>query len=416
MRPQSGSDRAPIRLEVGDSGCRARHTHSVMVRSRSAAVPAPVLPAALTVAIVLEQVVVHAPHAFLVIAGAVVMGVALAWRRRLPLLAIVTVAVVLGVEPILGVSTARTSMPILPAFWVVFLAFAALTGRRRAVALISIAGSVGLSLLFDGGRFDPGNALHGAVFAIAVCIPAAVTGGYVATRHRYTELLEEQARLVQRQREIEAAAAVADERVRIARELHDVIAHGVGVMGVQAAAVRRLLRSDQAELRDALLSVEDTARNAIEELGRVLHVLRDQKALPTSAPQPDLSEVATLVDLARSAGQQVVLDIVGEPGAVPSGVSVSSYRIVQEALTNARKHAPGQPVRVAISCQPDTATLEVRNAVSAALPPQRATGGHGLIGMRERVAAFSGTLHAEAVDGQFVVRAVLPLHSAVTAP
>jgi signal transduction histidine kinase len=205
--------------------------------------------------------------------------------------------------------------------------------------------------------------------------------------------------------------------MRIARELHDVIAHSVGLMGVQAAAVRRLLEPEQDNLRAVLLTVEETGRTAIDELGHVLRVLRGTAAEASGAPQPGIEQISEVVAAGRAAGQTVSLEVTGAPRDLPPGVGLSVYRIVQEALTNARKHAPGAPVGVVIDCRPDAVELTVANPVPAAPPPHRPrAAGHGLLGMRERVAAFGGTLQAAPEAGQFVVRASLPTRVAVPVP
>jgi signal transduction histidine kinase len=377
-----------------------------------------VLPVGLWVVMVAEQLAVRPAHLAVGLAGATVIALAFAVRRRRPLVAVVTVPVVMAVGAMLGVSTKQTSTPILAAFWAIFLLFAALEGRRRVVGVVVVLLGVALSMLFDGGAADLANLLDSAVFGLALCVPAAVTGAYVRARHRYTAVVEERALLLESRREMAAAAAVADERMRIARELHDVIAHSVGLMGVQAAAVRRLLEPEQDKLREVLLSVEETGRSAIDELAHVLRVLRGTAAEAGGAPQPSLDDVAGLVSAGRAAGQEIVLEVTGAPASVPPGVALSAYRIVQEALTNARKHAPAAPVRLGIDCRQDGLEVRVSNPLPAALPLPRSSGagGHGLIGMQERVAAFGGSLTATPCAGNFVVAAVLPTRTPVAVP
>jgi signal transduction histidine kinase len=370
-----------------------------------------VLPAVVWVLLVAEQLTLRPPAMPVAVVGAGVMALALAGRTTRPLLPVVVVPLTLAAEALLGVSTAETSMPILPVFWVVFLAFSALGGRRRLVGLAAVAVGMAVGMLFDGGHADVGNLVHSALFTVALCVPAAVTGGYVSTRHRYTRAVEERAQALEAQHAAETAAALAQERLRIARELHDVIAHSVGLMGVQAGAVRRRLQPEQEALRDMLLSVEGTGRSAIEELRHVLGVLRADGPAPGegTAPQPTLAELPDLVAAARAAGQEVCLVVSGSASR-GGGAEVSGYRIVQEALTNARKHAPGSAVEVTVHYAPDAIRIGARNPLPAALSGEPTQGtGHGLLGMRERVQAFGGSLEVDRDGGWFAVRAVFPL-------
>jgi signal transduction histidine kinase len=359
------------------------------------------------VLLVAEQLAVRPPGMVVAIAGATVMAVALVARTRHPLLAVLVVAATFALEAPLGVSTKSTSLPILPIFWVVFLTFAVLHGDRRWMALTALVVATVSAMIFDGGRLDPANLLHNALFAAALCVPAALTGVYVASRHRYLAIVEEAARAREAQREAEVAAAVAEERLRVARELHDVIAHGVGLMGLQAGAVRRRLLPEQEDLAQVVHSIEATGRSAIEELRQVLGVLRDPQA--GTAPQPSVRDLPALVAAARAAGQQVDFTVEGREEAVPSGVAISTYRIVQELITNARKHAPGGELRLHVECAGERVRIEASNPLPvASLAGAAPGGGQGLVGMRERVNAYGGSLRASQVDDRFLVEATLP--------
>jgi signal transduction histidine kinase len=389
----------------------------VELQMRWSSLHASVLPLALGVVMGAEQLAVHPPHLAIGLAGAVVMALAFTVRRQRPLVAVVTVPVVMAVSALLGVSTKNTSTPILAAFWAVFLLFAELDGWRRAAGASAVVMGIALSMLFDGGAAHVSNLFDSAVFGLALCVPAAVTGAYVRARHRYAAVLEERAELLESRRKMEAAAAVSEERMRIARELHDVIAHSVGLMGIQAAAVRRLLQPGQENLSGVLLSVEETGRSAIDELGHVIRVLRGTAEEAGGAPQPGLGDVEDLVAAGRAAGQDVDLQVSGSPEGVPAGVALSVYRIVQETLTNARKHAPGAPVDVGIRCGPDGVHVTVSNPLPGTVPVPPAHGaGHGLLGMRERVAAFGGSLSAGPEGARFVVSAALPARMPVSVP
>ena len=231
----------------------------------------------------------------------------------------------------------------------------------------------------------------------------------LGTRTRQTGELRERAERAERERERLAAEAVAEERARIARELHDVVAHSVSVMVVQAAGVRRLLKSEQEREREALLVVERIGREALTEMRRMLGVLRASGDVAALAPQPGMQHIDKLVDQARRAGLNVELEVVGEPVQLPAGLDLSAYRIVQEGLTNALKHGEQAKARVRVRYGADEIELEVVDE-SAAPVAAVTDDGHGLAGMRERVAVYGGEFEAgPRAEGGFRVRARLPL-------
>jgi signal transduction histidine kinase len=203
-----------------------------------------------------------------------------------------------------------------------------------------------------------------------------------------------------------AREAVADERGRIARELHDVVAHSVSIVAVQTGAAEELIERDPARAREHLDAARRTSREALIEMRRLLDVLREDGA--SYAPQPGLDRVGELIDDARAAGLEVEFAESGDRGALTPGVELTIYRVMQEALTNVRKHAGPVPTRVAITYGPEALELEVRNEAgrsNGSAPP----GGHGLIGMRERLRLFGGALSAGAeADGGYRVHATLP--------
>jgi signal transduction histidine kinase len=206
---------------------------------------------------------------------------------------------------------------------------------------------------------------------------------------------------------------VADERARIARELHDVVAHNVSVMVVQAGAARRTIERDPDRAREALTSVEATGRQALDEMRRLLGVLRtEDEATELRAPQPSVSHLDELVAHVREAGLPVDLVVEGEPRPLMSGVDMSAFRIVQEALTNSLKHAGPAHARVRLRYGEHDLCLEVVDDGRglAADAPASNGGGHGLVGMRERVALFGGELQAgPRTGGGYVVSARIPL-------
>ncbi len=224
---------------------------------------------------------------------------------------------------------------------------------------------------------------------------------------------ERRAQLAARERDLAAREAVVVERARIARELHDVVAHSVSVMVVQAQAGSRLLdRPDEA--RGVFRSIETTGREALVELRRLLGVLRTRDEQPVTTPQPGIDSLASLVEQVRAAGLRVDLRLEGEPSDLPPGVDLSAYRIVQEALTNTLKHAGRAEAEVIVRYQP--AALEVEILDNGVGVPACVNGsGHGLVGMRERVALYGGTLEAGARNGHgFAIRARLPLRAGAT--
>ena len=202
--------------------------------------------------------------------------------------------------------------------------------------------------------------------------------------------------------------AVADERARIARELHDIVAHAMSVMVVQAGAARTVVDSDPRAAKAAIGRIEETGRDGMAEMRRLVAILKDGSGDADLAPQPGLYRLGSLVDSIRAAGLQVEVVTRGEPRPLPAGVDLAAYRLVQEALTNVIKHAGSASARVSLEWAPDGLVVEVaddgrggtRDAVSA---------GHGLVGMRERVAIYGGSLETGSrPGGGFVVRAHLP--------
>ena len=204
-----------------------------------------------------------------------------------------------------------------------------------------------------------------------------------------------------------AQRAVAEERARIARELHDVIAHSVSVMTVQAGAVRRLLQPGQERERLALEAIESTGREALTEMRRLVGLLRRQGTVPDFSPQPSMRAVDVLVGTIREAGLPVELAVEGEPRELAPGVDLAAYRVIQEALTNALKYAGPARAWVTVRWREDEIEVEIANDGSS-----EAVGdgtGHGLIGLRERVALVGGTIESgPRAGGGFVVTARLP--------
>jgi signal transduction histidine kinase len=245
-----------------------------------------------------------------------------------------------------------------------------------------------------------------ALFAIAW-----VLGDNIRTRRAYLAELEARAARLEREREEQAERAVIEERTRIARELHDVIAHNVSVMVVQASAGEDVFDRDPARARESLSAVASTGRAALTELRRLLGVIRAEEDDDAGyAPQPGIEYLNELVGQIRETGLTVDLSVLGEPRELPEGVGLCAYRIVQEALTNTLKHADASRAQVSVRYVADALELEVVDDGRAAPVVNGDTSGHGLIGMRERVALFGGELSVGPRSGRgFLVSARLPL-------
>jgi signal transduction histidine kinase len=266
--------------------------------------------------------------------------------------------------------------------------------------------------------------LQALVAPLALIAATWLIGDNLRVRRAYVAQLEERAERLEVEREAETRRAADGERARIARELHDVVAHHVSVIAVQAGAARMVAESSstssgepQSTSDNMLASIEITARQALAELRRALGVLRKGEDRPDHTPQPGLDQLDSLIDQVRVAGTPVEMTVSGQvPEALSPGVNLSAYRIVQEALTNVLKHGGGAPTRVAMRFSDDGLDLSVTDSGSniPPLPPggthqHQPGGGHGIIGMRERVAMFGGDLQAGPLPGGgYEVRAHIP--------
>jgi signal transduction histidine kinase len=255
------------------------------------------------------------------------------------------------------------------------------------------------TLVSVGIRGEPKG---GASFALVALAAMLLVRRIVGDRDRRAQIAE-------RERDLVAREAVVEERARIARELHDVIAHHVSMIVLQAGAERRVLDIGAGRsTREVLETIEHTGRSALTEMRRLLGMLRGDANDPLT-PQPGLADVPNLVGQLRDAGLPVELHVEGEPLALPIGIELSAYRIVQEALTNALKHAGEATATVDIRYGVDSLELEIADD-GAGAPAPVVGGGHGLVGMRERVALYGGRLDAgQRPGGGFAVRVLLPI-------
>jgi signal transduction histidine kinase len=347
------------------------------------------------------------------LAGLVSLGqtLPLAFRRRRPGTVLVVVWLATGGYLLLGYPPNTTAL--LGAMVATYSVAAYGAGRTPVVGALFAAGVIAVVAAAAAGSGADAT-LTDLAAAVLVFLTAWVLGDRMRTRRAYTTALEERAQRLEQERQAQAKAAVRDERTRIARELHDVVAHNVSVIVVQATAAGRVLDSDDADpagVREALGTIEATGRAALAELRTVLGVLRtDDQDDHARTPQPGLAKLPELVQHTRQAGLPVELWIRGERRALPPGVDLSAYRIVQEALTNALKHARPTSATVLVGYQPNRLDLQVSNDDRAASPAGHQRGGQGLVGMRERVLLFGGDFQAGPLaGGGFSVQASFPL-------
>ena len=290
---------------------------------------------------------------------------------------------------------------------------AAYRPRRLSItALIVTLIGAAVTLLFRqpapiGGpildRVLGGGALFGGTSLLAW-----VLGDSMRYRRGYYAALEDRAARLEAERDAQAKVAAAAERARIARELHDVIAHHVSVMVVQADGARYALRSDARTAETALAAIAGTGRQALTEMRRLLGVLRTAGDQAELAPVPGLGELRELLDQARAAGLAVTYTLSGTPRELPEGAELAAYRVVQESLTNTRKHA-GLAASAAVTLRYETDGLIVEVTDDGIATPAGDSGGHGLAGMRERIGMYGGTVEAgPQAAGGFRVVARLP--------
>jgi signal transduction histidine kinase len=278
--------------------------------------------------------------------------------------------------------------------------------RDRTQAIAGLAIGLGVSALVSHN--DPQGNVGGFVGSAVFFAIGWGIGFALSRKYWETEQAKERAVRAERERVERARLAVADERTRIARELHDVVGHSVSVMTVQASAARRLLKPHQEKEREALLVVEQTGREALAEMRKMVGVLRRPEESPALAPQPSLEHIDKLVAHTEERGLPVELRIEGEPQQLPAGVDLTAYRLVQEGLTNAIKHAGAARAEVVVRY--GNGNVEVSVTDDGSGDGGGETGGHGLVGMRERVAVYGGELEAgPRAEGGYRLKARLPI-------
>ena len=323
-------------------------------------------------------------------AWAVILGlltcVPVFWRRQRPLPALL---VSLTAITILAAADYRTNNLPVPVLFLVYGAGAYATRRSAPIGLVAVNVALGIIYLSDPPDLDgTGTLLNMAVFSGGWLAGQVVRARAVAAAARLAEA-EERAEVHRQQ----LGRSVAEERLRLAQELHDVVAHSMSVIAVQAGMGVHVIDRQPDEAKRALEAISDTSRKTLQEMRRMLGVLRGEDGERSHQPAPGLSELPRLVEDVRSAGVPVELTVEGTSEAVPHGIELSVYRIVQEGLTNVIKHAGKARAEVAIRCRPEEVEVEVLDDGRGAAARSDG-GGHGLVGMRERVAIWGGSLSA----------------------
>ncbi|MER5554227.1 sensor histidine kinase [Streptomyces sp. NPDC002793] len=344
-----------------------------------------------------------------------------ALRRRAPE-KMLLLGIVMGLAQLLfGVR------PDVPDFALLVITYTVATVGERWASRLALGCSLiaaGLSRLRWSDDAPTGGWVHTAGYVVIMTVPfvlAWVLGDSIRTRRAYFSQLEERAARLEREREAQSKVAVAAERARIARELHDVVAHNVSVMVVQADGAAYVMDTSPEQAKQALETISGTGRQALAEMRRLLGVLRTGDAQESGeyVPQPDVGQIEELVGKVRETGLAVDFKIEGTPRPLPSGVELTAYRIVQEALTNTRKHGgPDAGASVRLVYFDDGLGLLVEDDGRGAPHELYADGGadgagQGMIGMRERVGMVGGTLDAgPRQGGGFRISALLPLKPA----
>ncbi|HVW17232.1 MAG TPA: histidine kinase [Solirubrobacteraceae bacterium] len=348
-----------------------------------------------------ELAVVDVPATPVRTALCLLMAAPIALRRRLPLLAVTLTSLAAGAESALPGDDGQTMMPI-----VCMLLTAYAVGARCAGWRVWAGGAIAAALGAASITIREGLASD---LALGIVLPAigVLIGKAAGVLRLETEVLEERATALERDRDRHTRLAIQSERGRIARELHDVIGHSISVMGVQAGAVRSVLPDGMPRERDTLLAIERAGREAVGEMRRLIGLLRtDDDVL--DGPRPSLARVESLAEEMRGAGQDLALAVEGDVGGLTPGVDLAGYRIVQEALTNALKHAAGARVTASVVLAGDVLEIDVADDGPGPAPLDGHVG-HGLLGMRERAALYGGQITTgPGPSGGFRVHALLP--------
>lgn len=343
------------------------------------------------------------------------LALTLALRFRAPGPSVMA-AVWLVVTFVLVVQGDLADQPPFTPFLVLLTAFFGLGLREHGRALAR-AGAIaaGTVLALQVAQVTAGRAVGDIVPSTLLWLAAFAAGRLAHRGLRQAAEARQRAAAAESDRAAAAARAANEERRRIARELHDVLAHSLSAIVVQASVEARLLPDRTGTTAETLGTIERTGREALVELRHLLGLLRADDEDPMSQPLPSLAQLDTLVEGLCRAGHDVRADPRGDLARVPPGAGLSAYRIVQEAVTNALKHAPGSPIRIVVEESDGDVDVLVENGPAGSAPREVPGGGHGLVGMQERTRMYGGSLDAAATpDGGFRVRARFP-RSATTA-
>jgi signal transduction histidine kinase len=342
-------------------------------------------------------------------AAALLMTLPLVWRRHRPLSVFAVVTV--GFISTFFINTRSTDSALVYTSIIVVLIAAYSVGaysrHRRAAAGALAATATLVAVAFTGSGMPP---LPEAVVPYVVLLVPFLVGQAFRTRELRADAFRERAMRLEQEHEFAAQIARGEERARIARELHDVVAHTVSVMVVQAGAAQHIVETQPGQAIQALAAVEATGREAMAELRSLLGVLTPSDGEAPLAPQPGMAQVPALVQRVRDSGLPVELHVTGTPRPLAPGLDLTVYRIVQESLTNTLKHAGPVRTEIGIDYRHDALKVEVLDEGTGQSPGIDATGGRGLAGMRDRVALYGGALEAGPRLGRgYAVRAWLPL-------
>jgi signal transduction histidine kinase len=363
----------------------------------------PILVALLVGTALVEVLVAGEPLLDAVLVGAIALP--LLARRRAPLLVLVLV-VAAGYAGYARGPDVGGGLQSWIALNIALYSVAAHCERTRAIVGGALVAA--FVLLFEIPRLVEGGSVADVAGEWLFLGGVWLLGRWVRQRRHRTDDLERHAAALEADRQALAREAVADERARIAREMHDSVAHSVSVMVLQAGAAEQVLAASPERARESLVTIQDTGREAIVELRRMLGLLRDPVADASLAPQPGVGRLDALLEQVRAAGLPVELTVEGEPRRLPPGIDRSAYRIVQEGLTNTLKHAG--PAHASVRLRYGDRALELEVLDDGRGPGGPSGGGFGLLGMRERAALYGGVLAADArPDGGYALRARLPL-------
>jgi signal transduction histidine kinase len=325
----------------------------------------------------------------------------LAVRRRMPAFAFLAAATATWLQVFAGGSLRNGGTAPILVLLIAAYSLGAGAPLRRGLA----TGAFGLAVIATTS-----TTVANLVFGVVLAVVPWVLGRVVHERRERAIRLERTTAALEREQASLIAEATTEERARIARELHDIVAHSVGVMVLQATAAQKVLDERPDRAREALRSIELTGRQALEELHRLLGILRKTAEQDGLDPQPSLQHLDSLLESLRGSGLPVRSTTEGDVRSLPPGIELAAYRIVQEALTNSLKHGGGAPARLTIRYGTRDLRIEICDDGRVVDGGARSRGGHGLIGMRERVALYGGSVSAGPLDdGGYAVTASLPL-------